>query len=76
MLKDLKKFQKFSRFLNDNPHLLRDYPDVFLGLLTDYFRISEKPKAQIEKEVIGKFRKQIGMVNFVKDMYRMWRATR
>lgn len=76
VLKDLKKFQKFSQFLNDNPHLLRDYPDVIVGLLADYFRISEKPKAQIEKEVINKFRQEIGIVNLVKDLFRMWRAMR
>ncbi len=76
VFKDLKKFQKFSGFLNDNPHLLRDYPDSIIGLLTDYFRISEKPKAQIEKDVIAKFRREIGIINFAKDMYKMWRATR
>jgi len=73
---DLKKFQNFSGFLNDHPHLLRDYPDTIIGLLTDYFRISEKPKAQIEKEVVAKFRREIGIINMAKDMYKMWRATR
>jgi electron transfer flavoprotein-quinone oxidoreductase len=76
VLKDLKKFQKFSGFLNDNPHLLRDYPDIFVKLLEDYFRISEKSKAQIEKEVINKFKKEVGIFSFAKDMFKMWRAMR
>jgi electron transfer flavoprotein-quinone oxidoreductase len=76
VFQDLKKFQKFSQFLIDNPHLLRDYPDIMVGLLEDYFRISEKPKAQIEKEVFARFKKEIGIFNLVKDLYKMWRATR
>ncbi|MBU1651790.1 FAD-dependent oxidoreductase [bacterium] len=76
VLKDLKKFQKFSQFLIDNPHLLRDYPDSMVGLLTDYFRISEKPKAQIEKEVFDRFKKEIGIFNIAKDLFKAWRATR
>ncbi len=76
VLKDLKKFQKFSGFLNDNPHLLSDYPDIAVKLLEDYFRISEKPKAQIEKEVVAKFKNEIGIFNFARDIFKMWRAMR
>ncbi|MFH1861711.1 MAG: FAD-dependent oxidoreductase [bacterium] len=76
VLQDLKKFQKVSGFFNQNPHILRDYPGIFTGLLTDYFRISEKPKAEIEKEVIRKFKREIGLWSFIKDAYKMGRAMR
>ncbi|TKJ39028.1 FAD-dependent oxidoreductase [candidate division LCP-89 bacterium B3_LCP] len=76
VLKDLKKFQNLSKFLNENPHLLRDYPDIISGMLKDYFTISEKPKAVIEKEVMAKFKKEIGIWNIGKDLYKIWRAMR
>lgn len=76
VLKDLKKFERVSNFFNANPHLLRDYPEVLVRLLTDYFTISEKPKAEIEKEVIGKFRREIGVLNLVKDLFKIGRAMR
>jgi electron transfer flavoprotein-quinone oxidoreductase len=76
VIKDLRKFQKVSAFFNENPHILRDYPDVVADLLRDYFTISEKPKAQVEREVIAKFRREIGVINLVKDMFKMGRALR
>jgi len=76
VLKDLKKFQKFSQFLIDNPHMLRDYPDVVVELLRDYFTVSEKPKVQIEKEVLAKFKREIGVFALAKDLYKTWRAMR
>jgi electron transfer flavoprotein-quinone oxidoreductase len=76
VIQDLRKFQKVSAFFNANPHVLRDYPDVIVGLLKDYFTISDKPKAQIEREVIAKFRREIGVINLVKDMFKMGRALR
>ena len=76
VIKDLRKFQKVSAFFNENPHILRDYPDIIAELLRDYFTISEKPKAQIEREVLAKFRREIGVINWVKDMFKMGRALR
>jgi electron transfer flavoprotein-quinone oxidoreductase len=74
VIKDLRKFQNFAQFIQDNPHLLRDYPDVIVGLLQDYFAVNDKPKAQIEKEVFAKFKQEIGILNVVKDSFRLWRA--
>jgi electron transfer flavoprotein-quinone oxidoreductase len=76
VLKDLKKFQNLSQLLNDNPHMLRDYPESVVGLLRDYFTISEKPKVQVEKEVLAKFKKEIGVFSLAKDLFKIWRAMR
>ncbi len=76
VMKDLKKFQRVSAFFNQNPHILRDYPDALVELLKDYFSISEKPKAEIEKEVLRKFRREIGVMNLVRDVFKMGRAMR
>ncbi len=76
VIQDLKKFQRVSSFFNENPHILRDYPDILVGLITDYFTISEKPKAEVEKEVLHKFHHEIGVLNLVKDAFKMGRAMR
>ncbi|RJP77633.1 MAG: FAD-dependent oxidoreductase [Candidatus Zixiibacteriota bacterium] len=76
VLQDLRKFQRVSAYFNENPHTLRDYPDVMVRLLSDYFTVSEKPKAEIEKEVIRKFRSEIGVLNLVKDVFKIGRAMR
>lgn len=76
VLKDLKKFKNLSKFLNENPHLLKDYPDIFAGLMRDYFTISEKPKTQIEKEVLTRFKKEVGVFKLAKDAFKLWRALR
>lgn len=76
VLKDLRKFQKVSTFFNENPHILRDYPNIFVELLADYFTVSEKSKSEVEKGVIAKFRREIGTLNLAKDAFKMGRAMR
>jgi electron transfer flavoprotein-quinone oxidoreductase len=76
VLKDLKKFQKVSAFFNENPHVLRDYPNIFVDLLSDYFTVSETPKSEVEKALIAKFRREIGALNLAKDAFKMGRAMR
>jgi electron transfer flavoprotein-quinone oxidoreductase len=76
VLKDLKKFQRVSAFFNDNPHILRDYPNIFVELLSDYFTVSESPKSEVEKSLISKFRREIGVLNLAKDAIKIGRAMR
>jgi electron transfer flavoprotein-quinone oxidoreductase len=76
VMKDLKKFQRVSAFFNENPHLLRDFPDVLLELLRDYFTVNDKSKAKIEREVIQKFRREIGILNLARDAIKIGRALR
>jgi len=74
VLKDLKKFQKFSSMLYKNPELLKKFPYVLAELVTDYFSVNEKTKEEVEKEVIGKFNDKLGFCKFSRIMFGLAQA--
>ncbi|GAH16224.1 unnamed protein product, partial [marine sediment metagenome] len=74
VLKDLRKFQKFSSLVDKNPEFLEEFPSLFAELVTDYFRVEEKSKAEIEKEIIRKFKKKVGFFKFSRKLFRFAQA--
>ena len=74
MLKDLKKFQKFSSMLYKNPEFLKEFPCVLAELVTDYFSVNEKTKEEVEKEVIRKFNEKLGFCKFSRIMFGLAQA--
>ena len=74
VIKDLARFQRVPDFLHENPEFFGAYPDVILDLAQQYFTISETPKAEIEKRIIGDFRKNIGLWNGMKAGFKLWRT--
>ncbi|MCB2211339.1 FAD-dependent oxidoreductase [bacterium] len=76
VLKDMKKFRKIPDFFNNKPHILRDYPKHVTQWLEDYFTISETPKDEIERGIINKVKKDIGLFSFAKDMFGVGRSVR
>lgn len=41
---DLEENSKLSKFVRENKHIIRDYPDILLDGLHEFFRISDEPK--------------------------------
>lgn len=76
ILKDMFKFRKIPDFFNRFPHYLREYPDHVTQWLEDYFTISETPKEKVEKWILRKIKKDIGLWRFATDMYRVGKAVR
>ncbi len=76
ILKDMYKFRKIPDFLNQFPHYLREYPDHVTRWLTDYFTIDETPKEEVEKGILNKIKKDIGLWRFAVDMFKMGRNMR
>jgi len=74
VLKDLRKFRKFPSLVEKHPEFLKELPDLFGELVTDYFAINGKTKAEIEKEVIRKFRQKIGFVRFSQKVFALAQA--
>lgn len=62
VMKDLKKFRDFPALGEKSPEILSKYPEALAELVINYFRVSEKPKRTIEKEVIKKFIGNLGTV--------------
>ncbi len=74
VLKDMFHFRHVIGFLKNHRQFLKEYPDIFIELMLDYFTVSETPKAQVRKEVIGKFRKRIKMIPLLRDLWAARRA--
>ncbi|RMF93819.1 MAG: FAD-dependent oxidoreductase [Candidatus Schekmanbacteria bacterium] len=68
VMKDLKKFRKTAKFLHENPQVLNDYPTQMVDTLVEYFTISEKPKEEIRKDVIGGLIKDVRFIRMLWDM--------
>ncbi|MEA1996918.1 MAG: FAD-dependent oxidoreductase [Gemmatimonadota bacterium] len=71
VLKDMYHFRNTIEFLKSHKQFLNEYPELFLELMTDYFTVSETPKAQVRKEVMRKFRKRTKLLPF---LWEMWKA--
>ncbi|MDI6642431.1 MAG: hypothetical protein QME68_09020, partial [Elusimicrobiota bacterium] len=69
-----KKFKNFPFLGEKCPELLTKYPEVFAEIVTEYFTVNGKSKKDIEHEIIKKFRKKLGVLNFSKNMLSVARA--
>lgn len=59
VLKDLRKYRLVESWAHKNPKFFKEYPDLCLELLQDYFSISEKPKGALQKELTKKLRAKV-----------------
>ncbi|MDI6807730.1 MAG: FAD-dependent oxidoreductase [Candidatus Eisenbacteria bacterium] len=76
VMKDLKKFSRIPEFGHKNPELFQKYPNIFGDLLTELFAVSETPKSEVQKDVVGRFRKNIGLLRFGRKLWQLMRAAR
>lgn len=74
VLKDLKKYRKMTAFFNENPHFLRDYPELMMDLMGDYFTLSERPKEEIEKEIFAKLKRKVPLWTMAMDAWKAKKA--
>ncbi len=59
VMKDLKKYRKVETWAHANPKFFKEYSDLILDLIKDYFTISEKPKEAIQEDLYHKFRARL-----------------
>jgi electron transfer flavoprotein-quinone oxidoreductase len=74
VIKDLKRFRRIPEFLHGSPQFFGEYPKTILSLIQKYFAVSETPKAETEKELFASFREEIGILNGIKEGYKLWRT--
>jgi len=70
VIKDLYKQRHLSSWCHENPRFFRDYPDLAVELLRDYFTVSEKSKGEIERGIARQFRKRVGFFRGLRDFWR------
>jgi electron transfer flavoprotein-quinone oxidoreductase len=74
VVKDLYKFRKLNHFLESNPHLLRDYPEILSNAARLYFTADETPKSDRFKEILQTTFNKRSKSGLFKDMFGAWRA--
>ena len=73
VIKDMKDCKNFLSFLHAHRDMINDYPALFNEMLVDYFRVSEKPKSEVKKEIFNRVRKNVKLTRMANDMWGAWR---
>lgn len=73
VLEDLKNCKNFLSFLSTHKSLIKEYPELFNNLLVEYFRVSEKPKTAVKKDIFNHLRKNVKFTRMAADMWGAWR---
>ncbi len=74
VIKDLYQQRRLSAWCHESPRFFRDYPDLAIELLRDYFTVSEKTKDEIHQGIARKFRRRVGWLRGLWDFWRFKRV--
>ncbi len=74
VLKDIYKFRRMKKTMLAHPKYLGEYPEAIADALIQLFTISDKPKAQVEREVRRHLRSKIGRIGLLKAAWNMRKA--
>ena len=70
ILQDLYHYRRLSDWTHDNPQFFKDYPELMIDLVKDYFRISEDSKGDIWRQMMSKWRGRISVVKTLLELNR------
>jgi electron transfer flavoprotein-quinone oxidoreductase len=73
VLQDMENCKNFLSFLSAHKSLINVYPALVNDILVDYFRVSEKPKTVVKKEIFDRVRKNVKLTRMATDMWGAWR---
>lgn len=76
IMADLKKYAGVVDLLEDNPHLLNDYPRFIGGALRDFLTVDSVPKRTKQKKIMSDLFARRSILGMLGDAYRFWRAFR
>lgn len=74
VIQDLFKFRKTGEFLEENPHLFTEYPAIISSAMKRFFTADEKPKKEVQQEIIKMIFAKRTKLGVAKDMFKAWRA--
>lgn len=69
-MQDLRKVRELPAVLEGAPGLLGDYPDRISRLLTDWFTITDEPKAALQKRAVKQALGGLSKLRLARDLYR------
>ena len=76
VLKDLKQYRRMTDFLDGSPHFMGTYSGFVNDAALRYFTAHDRPKREMEREIIGLLRDRRGFFGVAQDLYRLARGMR
>ena len=73
VLKDLKKYKGVPDLLQTNKHLLLQYPKLLNQAAFEMLNVDGVSKKDKEKLIWKTVKKEIGISNLVRDLFKLWR---
>lgn len=71
VLKDLRAQRRLSAWCHESPRFFKEYPDLAVEMLRDYFTMSDnKSKAEIHRGIARKLRARVGYLRGLRDFWR------
>ncbi|MFZ3062756.1 MAG: FAD-dependent oxidoreductase [Actinomycetota bacterium] len=74
VLKDLKKYKDFGRFLHSHPQITALYPQLLEDVARAEFAVDGIPKEVKGKQTRKKIREKTSLLKIARDLYGGWRA--
>jgi len=76
VLKDLKQYRRMTDFLDGSPHFMGTYSNFVNDAAERYFSAHDRPKKEMEKEIIGLLRSRRGFFGVAQDLFKLARGMR
>ncbi|MBI1820937.1 MAG: FAD-dependent monooxygenase [Nitrospirae bacterium] len=70
VMKDLKRYAGIARWAHSSPEFFKEYPDLALDLLKDYFTISTDSKGDIQKKMWQKIKEKTSLFKLAKNLFK------
>ncbi len=70
VIKDLRAQRHLSAWCHESPRFFKEYPDLAVELLRDYFTVSEKAKGETQRGIARKFQARVGYFRGLRDFWR------
>ncbi len=70
---DLRKYRNLAKFIEGNPQLLTEYPELAEWAVREWLTVDGVPKSEKQKEIIARAMKDIGIWRGIKDAWGLWR---
>lgn len=74
VMSDLKKYKALPKLLQKNRQLLDKYPKLMNDAAFELLTVDGVSKQEKQKHIWKNMKQQIGFVNMLKDLYKIWRS--
>ena len=74
VIKDIKKYRNIPEFGHSSPQFFNEYPALLVELAKDFFKVSETPKQEIQKQLIKKGLRRVNLLKLAWDLNKERKA--